>query len=111
MALGVTGFAFAGPALAACQEPATGTNEVPMFSPPLSAVVVGKGRLQFYAAPDADCAMKGVFVVPNDAVIADAQSRGGWSSVMYFNPRTGQSVSGWVRSQRLRETGAVGPKR
>ncbi|HVX76577.1 MAG TPA: hypothetical protein VHB49_10635 [Bradyrhizobium sp.] len=97
-------------ALAACQEPETGTEDVPIFSPPMGEVVVGAGRLQFYSAPDANCAMKGVFVIPKDEVITYAQSRSGWSSVMYSNPRTGQSVSGWVRSERLKETGTVGPK-
>jgi hypothetical protein len=96
------------PALADCREPATGTKDVPVFSPPLSEVVTGKGRLQFYSAPDADCAMRGVFVIPKDEVIVYAQSSDGWSSVMYLNPKTGNSVSGWVKSSRLKETGAVG---
>jgi transposase len=47
---------------------------------------------------------------PKDELIAYAQTNDGWSSVMYSNPKTGNSVSGWVRSERLRETGAVGPK-
>jgi hypothetical protein len=54
--------------------------------------------------------MKGDFIVPKDKVITYAQSRSGWSSVMYLNPKTGQSVSGWVRAARLKETGTVGPK-
>jgi len=29
---------------------------------------------------------------------------------MYVNPRTGNDVSGWVRSARLKETGTMGPK-
>ncbi len=33
----------------------------------------------------------------------------GWSQVMYA-PGTGDDVSGWVRSDRLKETGTVGPK-
>lgn len=110
MSWGIAGVVFTGSALAACLEPATGTNDVPMFSPPLSAVVTGAGRLQFYSAPDLNCAMKGIFIVPSDAVITYAQSRSGWSSVMYSNPRTGESVAGWVRSARLKETGTVGPK-
>ena len=99
-----------GSAFASCEEPQTGTKAVPSFSPPLSAVVTGTGRLQFYSAPRTDCMMKGVFVVPKDELIAYAQS-GGWSSVMYSNPRTGSTVAGWVKSSRLKTTGAVGPKR
>ncbi|WP_424630668.1 hypothetical protein [Bradyrhizobium sp. SYSU BS000235] len=96
------------PALADCKEPEIGTNSVPMFSPPLGEVVIGKGRLQFYSAPNADCAMSGVFVIPNDHLIAYGQSDSGWSSVMYSNPRTGDIVTGWVKSSRLKVTGTMG---
>jgi hypothetical protein len=94
-----------------CKEPTTGTKEAPVLSPPLANVVIGKGRLQFYSAPNERCAMAGVFVIPRDELIAYARTDDGWSSVMYTNPRTGNDVSGWVRSARLRETGTVGPKR
>ena len=93
-----------------CKEPETGTKDAPMLSPPLAHVVTGAGRLQFYSAPDLACAMNGIFVIPMDELIAYAETRDGWSSVMYTNPRTGNAVSGWVRSARLKETGTVGPK-
>jgi hypothetical protein len=93
-----------------CEEPQTGIKDVPMFSPPLSEVVIGAGRLQFFSAPDPRCPIRGVFVVPGDRLIAYAQSKTGWSSVMYSNPKTGNTVSGWVRSSRLKETGTVGPR-
>jgi hypothetical protein len=96
------------PALADCKEPEIGTNSVPMFSPPLGEVVIGKGRLRFYSAPNANCAMNGVFVIPKDALIAYAQSDSGWSSVMYSNPKTGDTVTGWVESSRLKVTGTMG---
>ena len=98
------------PAFAGCQEPETGTKAIPAFSPPLSEVVIGTGRLQFYSAPNPRCLMTGVFVIPKDEVITYAQSSDGWSSVMYSNPKTGNIVSGWVKSARLKETGTVGPK-
>ena len=98
-----------GSAFAACEQPEVGTRIAPSFSPPLSAVVIGTGRVQLYSAPNPGCAMKGVFVVPKDQLIAYAQS-GEWSSVMYSNPRTGSTVSGWVKSSRLKTTGAVGPR-
>jgi len=63
------------PAFADCREPETGTKNIPVFSPPLSAVVTGAGRLQLYSAPNANCAMAGVFVVPKDELIKYAQSR------------------------------------
>lgn len=100
---------FSGSALAACEEPKIGSKAAPSFSPPLSVVVVGTGRLQFYSAPNPGCAMKGVFVIPKDGLIAYAQS-GEWSSVMYTNPATGNTVSGWVKSSRLKKTGTVGPR-
>ena len=103
--------AFGTPALAdSCKEPETGTKETPIFSPPIANVVVGTGRLQFYLAPNVRCPMEGIFVIPRDRLIAYAQTNDGWSSVMYLNPRTGNDVSGWVRSTRLKETGTVGPK-
>jgi hypothetical protein len=114
----VCGFIMSGPlgdtALAApkdgCKEPQTGTTAVPIFSPPLAVVVIGAGRLQFHSAPNSRCAMNGVFVVPRDEMVSYAQTRSGWSSVMYTNPRTGNVVQGWVQSSRLKETGTVGPR-
>jgi hypothetical protein len=100
--------AISGPAYAGCREPETGTKYIPTFSPPLSELVVGTGRLQFYLAPNANCAMAGVFVIPKDELIAYAQSNDGWTSVMYSNPKTGNHVSGWVKSSRLKATGTVG---
>jgi hypothetical protein len=100
----------ASPAFADCHEPEAGSDKAAMFSPPLSEVVVGKGRLQFYTAPNPDCAMKGIFVIPKDQLIAYAESDDGWSSVMYQNPKTGDHVSGWVKSSRLKQTGTVGPR-
>jgi len=101
-------FSVSSSAFAGCREPETGTRNIPAFSPPLGAVVTGAGRLQFYSAPNANCAMAGVFVIPKDELITYAQSNDGWSSVVYSNPGTGNNVSGWVRSTRLKETGTVG---
>jgi len=106
----LAGVLFSHTARAACAEPQRGTDEAPAFSPPLSQVVTGSGRLQFHSAPNDDCPMKGVFIIPRDKVVTYAQSQGGWSSVMYLNPKTGDDVSGWVRSNRLRTIGTVGPK-
>jgi len=103
--------AVAGPIQASpCTEPATGGSTAPIFSPPVSSVVVGRGRLQFYSAPSRQCALQGVFIIPKDQVVTYAETEDGWSSVMYFNPRSGDDVSGWVRSERLKITGTVGPK-
>ena len=97
------------PAFAACEQPATGTQSVPLLSPPLSMAVTGTGRLQFHSAPSTGCVMPGIFVIPKDELIAYAQSTSGWSSVMYLNPKTGVDVSGWVRSSRLKTIGRIAP--
>jgi len=103
--------AIVGPVQAApCSEPETGGSAAPMFSPPVNSVVIGTGRLQFYSAPSTQCAVKGVFIIPNDQVVTYAETKDGWSSVMYVNPRTGNDVSGWVRSERLKATGTLGPR-
>jgi hypothetical protein len=93
-----------------CKEPVIGSNDAPMLSPPLGAVVIGAGRLQFYSAPKLSCVMTGVFVIPKDWLIEYALTDDGWSSVMYNNPRTNDVASGWVRTDRLKVTGTVGPK-
>jgi len=80
-----------------------------MLSPPLAEVVTGTERLQFYSAPNLNCVMIGVFVIPMDQLIAYAQSGGGWTSVMDSNPRTNDVVWGWVKSARLKVTGTFGP--
>lgn len=67
-------------------------------------VVTGKGRLQFHSAPDPICAMPGVFVIPDDHVIAYAEY-GAYTEVMYIHPKTGNDTMGWVESARLQETG------
>jgi hypothetical protein len=97
------------PAFADCNEPKTGTSSTPIFSPPLGARVIGTGRLQFHSAPNAHCAIAGVFVIPRDDLVAYAETRDGWTSVMYESAKGG-GVTGWVRSARLRHTGTMGPQ-
>ena len=97
-------------AAADCQQPKAGTSEIPIFSPPVSQVVKGKGKVQFYSAPNNHCAIKGVFAVPKDKLLTQAQTDDGWSSVTYTDPKTGDAVSGWVRTARLKEPSAAGSK-
>ncbi|MGD9657205.1 MAG: hypothetical protein AB7U61_06135 [Methylocystis sp.] len=92
-----------------CQEPSAGSDEAPLISPPRGNVVIGTGRLQFYSAPSTRCAIKGVFVVPGDSLISYAETDDGWVSVMYVSPKSANSVTGWVRGSRLRDTGTMGP--
>jgi hypothetical protein len=110
MILGLLGASVRAQTPSSCKEPQEGSKGVPLLSPPLAHVVTGSGRLQFYSAPNLHCPISGVFVIPKDELVAYAQTDDGWSSVMYLNPSTGNDVSGWVRSARLKETGTVGPR-
>lgn len=71
--------------------------------------VAGSGRLYFHTAPNASCTDKHVFVVPGDRLVAYSESgaKSEWTSVMYV-AKNGQDYSGWVRTERLRFTGAFG---
>ena len=71
--------------------------------------VAGSGRLYFHSAPDEKCIVKKVFVIPGDYLTAYKEfgTDGQWTSVAY-NPKNGETVSGWVRTERLRFIGASG---
>ncbi len=88
-----------------CRKAEAKKGQIPILSPPLGEVVVGKGRLQFYSAPNFNCRIDGAFVVPGDTLVAYADTGDGWTSVVYMS--SGQE--GWVRSSRLKTTGTLGP--
>ncbi|WP_242449065.1 hypothetical protein [Burkholderia metallica] len=67
-------------------------------------VVVGRGRLPLYSAPDAACPIRGLFVVEHDHVDAYAEY-GRYTSVIYLNPRTRATAEGWVATARLKPDG------
>jgi hypothetical protein len=72
--------------------------------------VVGKGRLQFYSAPDLSCKMSGVFIVEADSVDAYTDY-GKFTSVTYRNSKSQKTVNGWVESDRLKPNGlGVAPR-
>ncbi|KWV47838.1 hypothetical protein AS156_19415 [Bradyrhizobium macuxiense] len=110
MILGSLGASVHAQTPSSCKGTHAGAKGAPLFSPPLASVVTGTRRVQFYSAPNLHCPINGVFVVPKDELVTYAQTRDGWSSVMYANPTTGNNVSGWVRSARLKQAGTVGPK-
>ncbi|NHZ83494.1 hypothetical protein F2P44_30135 [Massilia sp. CCM 8695] len=74
-------------------------NAAPVRAP-LASRVKGSGRLQFLSAPDAGCAMPGVFVVPGDKVTATLASAA-FVYASYTNPKSGRKVQGWVPRERL----------
>ncbi|MDN7720015.1 hypothetical protein [Burkholderia gladioli] len=66
--------------------------------------VIGRGRLQFYSAPDYSCEIKGIFILPNESAEAYISYRG-FTSVAYLNSRQSKPVLGWVQSSRLAPNG------
>ncbi len=81
-----------------CQAPEAG--EVAALPGRARRQVLGKGRLQFYSAPDAACPLRGIFILPGEPVVA-LQQAAHFTAVHYVNPRTGGQASGWVLSERL----------
>lgn len=72
-------------------------------------VTVGTGRVLFYSAPSQACKKKGVFVLPGETLDAYIEF-GGFTMVLYINPKNGNEATGWVEGSRLKETGyGVGP--
>ncbi len=73
-------------------------------------VVIGKGRLQFYSAPDLGCKQSVTFILAGESVDAHLEYNG-FTSVLYINPKTGAEALGWVLTSRLKENGyGIGPK-
>jgi hypothetical protein len=67
--------------------------------------IVGKGRLQFYSAPHADCKMNGWFVVPGDILFAKFTFQA-FTKVSFIQMKKGdREVTAWVFSSRLQENG------
>jgi hypothetical protein len=98
-------------ARSSCASPKLGSDAAPLLSPPLGEVVIGKGRLQFYSAPDFACPIADLFVIPGDDLIAYGQSKDfGWTSVIYNSPHDASVSEGWVRTKRLKVTGDMGPR-
>lgn len=93
--------AFESPSLCSATGFLAQKNAQPL-SAPLPSRVAGSGRLQFLSAPDTNCAMPGVFVVPGDSVSASLASDG-FVYVNYTNPKSGRKVQGWVARSRLAE--------
>ncbi len=67
--------------------------------------VVGEGRLYFYTAPDKQCQLGDVFVIPNDRLEAYAE-HGEFTEVIYWSARSRAGTAGWVVSSRLTEPGS-----
>lgn len=67
---------------------------------PYLGKVVGKGRLQFYSAPDSKCPIPGKFIIQNDDVFVYSEYNE-FSQIMY--PKGAEEDSGvWVYSRRIK---------
>ena len=73
--------------------------------PPLQSArkVVGEGRLYFHTAPDKQCQLGNVFVVPNDRLEAYAE-HGEFTEVIYWSSKARAGIAGWVVTSRIAET-------
>ena len=65
--------------------------------------VVGAGRLYFHTAPDRQCQLADIFVVPNDRLEAYAE-HGEFTEVIYWNAKTRAGTAGWVVTSRITDT-------
>jgi len=75
---------------------------------PTAYRVIGSGRLPFHSAPDPACRDPKVFVIPGDKLTGYAEYPG-WVGVMYTNPASNASYTGWVESRRLQTYGTLTP--
>lgn len=64
------------------------------YRPPLEAKVISSKKLYLYTAPDAQCKMKGVFVIKGDSLTAYKPYKK-WVNAMCIN-KDGEDYTGWV---------------
>jgi hypothetical protein len=83
---------------------AASSNGVYISGADAGRTVTGKGRLQFYSAPDFSCAIKGTFILQGESVDAYTEY-GGFTSVVYLGSKSKYPVTGWVESSRLHPNG------
>lgn len=67
--------------------------------------IVGKGRLQFYSAPDIRCKMDGWFVVPGDTLFAKFDYKEFTKISFIAMKKSDREITAWVISSRLQENG------
>jgi len=80
----------------------TAGTHIPAYSS--GKTVIGKGRLQFYSAPNLDCKLPGIFILPGENVDAYIEHQN-FMSILYINPQTSEETMGWVISEKLKPNG------
>jgi len=85
------------------------TAKAAAYYPRESYAVTGTGRLYFYTAPSTECRDEKTFVIPGDSLVLYSDYKG-WYNVGFFNAKTGKDALGWVRPERLKYSGTLGPK-
>jgi hypothetical protein len=76
------------------------------YRPPLEAKIIGNKKLFFYTAPDAQCKMKGIFVIKGDSLTVYKPYKD-WFNVMYI-AKDGEDYTGWVSSKQIKINGQYG---
>jgi len=76
------------------------------YRPPLYGKVIGHKKLNFYTAPDAQCKMKGVFVIKGDSLTVYKPYKD-WLNVMYI-AKDGEDYMGWVPAKQVKINGQYG---
>jgi len=79
------------------------------YYPRESYSVTGSGRLYLYSAPSPECRQENTFVIPGDSLVLYSEFKG-WYNVGFFNSKTGKEAFGWVKPERLKYKGTLGPK-
>jgi hypothetical protein len=76
------------------------------YRPSLEGKVIGSKKLYFYTAPNAQCKMKGVYVIKGDS-LAVYKSYKDWLKVMYI-AKDGEDYIAWVSSKQVKIIGQYG---
>jgi len=81
------------------------TSGIPYY-PSAEAKVIGNGKVGVYSSPNAECKIKGVFVVKGNYLTA-YKSYKGWVNVMYV-AKDGEDFIGWLPESKVKIVGQYG---
>jgi len=71
--------------------------------PSAEAKVIGSGKIGFYSAPNAECKIKGLYVVKGNYLTV-YKSYKGWVNVMYL-AKSGEDFIGWLPESKVKIVG------
>ncbi|MFA6179327.1 MAG: hypothetical protein WC696_06935 [Candidatus Methylopumilus sp.] len=79
------------------------------YYPAAEVKVIGGGKVGFYSSPNAECKIKGVFVVKGN-YLPVYKSYKGWVNVMYV-AKDGEDFIGWLPENKVKVVGQYGRNR